>query len=230
MSDCNTISIGTATAQTSMKINVTPSHAFNFMGNLQQGASFSPQNVEDILLSPGSVQFQTTSGSVPSSTIGGIVIQQNVNIQVGEESQSLVPQLLTAFQYHFDNFVLESSSSFEKGDIIFFKLGTNGYSSTIEKADILNTEKGAYNNLFIFISYESQRLTVMHKGYIEIPNSKIETWSVGRTLYLNNENILHINPATVSGGWVRSLGFCVPNNENKKFIWFDPDTTYLKRL
>mgnify|MGYP003126473664 FL=1 len=70
----------------------------------------------------------------------------------------------------------------------------------------------------------------MHKGYIEIPNAKIENWSVGRTIYLNNNNILNINPANNPGTWVRSLGFCMPNNTNKKFIWFEPDTTYLKRI
>ena len=230
MSDCNSIKIGTATAQTSMEINVSPVYAYNFMGDMQPGASFSPQNVDDILLAPGSVQFQTTSGSTQQTAIGGIVFQQEVDIQVGEQSQSLVPQLLTAFQYHFDNFTLTNSSSFSKGDVIYFHSGLNDYSATIAKADVLHTSKGAYNNLFIFVSYENSRLTVMHKGYIEIPNAKIENWSVGRTIYLNNNNILNINPANNPGTWVRSLGFCMPNNTNKKFIWFEPDTTYLKRI
>ena len=230
MSDCNTISIGTATAQTSMQINAAPVHAYNFMGDLQVGASFTPQNVNDVLLEPGTVQFQTTSGSVPQAAIGGIVFQQEVDIQVGEQSQSLVPQLLTAFEYHFDDFLLNNASNFAKGDVIYFYSGGGDYNATIAKADVNDTAKGAYNNLFIFVSYENSRLTIMHKGYLEIPDAKIENWSVGRTLYLNNSNILNISPANNSGTWVRSLGFCVPNNTNKKFIWFEPDTTYLKRI
>ena len=82
--------------------------------------------------------------------------------------------------------------------------------------------------LFVFISYIGTTLKVMHKGYLEIPDSKINNWSVGSTLYLNNNNILDIVPATGSGNWVRSLGFCIPNKENKKIIWFEPDSTYLK--
>ena len=213
-----------------MEINAAPVHAYNFTGDLQPGASFSPQSVNDILITPGSVQFQTTSGSTPQAAIGGIVFQQAVDIQVGAQTKSLVPQLLTAFQYHFDDFELINSGDFQNGDIVYFSSGTNDYNATIAKADVNDTAKGAYNNLFIFVSYADSKLTVMHKGYIEIPDSKIQTWSVGRTLYLNNSSILNTSPATASGGWVRSLGFCIPNNENKKIIWFEPDTTYLKRL
>ena len=228
MSDCNTITIGTATSQAKMEINAEPSYAFNFLGSLNAGASFTPENVNDILLTPNTVQFHTTSGSVPEATIGGIAFQQSVDIQVGEKSQSFVPQLLNAFEYHFDNFTLDNPNDFEMGDVIYFTSGSNEYFTSISKADVSDTSKGAYNNLFIFVSYENSRLTVMHKGYVEIPINKLHTWAVGRTLYLNNNNILNTSPATDSGSWVRSLGFCVPNSENKKFIWFEPDTTYLK--
>ena len=70
----------------------------------------------------------------------------------------------------------------------------------------------------------------MHKGYIEIPDNKINSWSVGSTLYLNSDSKLNTSPTTSSGHWVRSLGFCIPNNENKKIIWFEPDSTYLKLI
>jgi hypothetical protein len=45
---------------------------------------------------------------------------------------------------------------------------------------------------------------------------------------LNAAGKLDTSPSTTSGHWVRSLGFCIPNNQNKKTVWFEPDSTYLK--
>ena len=101
----------------------------------------------------------------------------------------------------------------------------------MQQISISDVEAGAKKSLFIFISYDSnERLTVMHKGYFEPDVSKITSWDVGATLYPNDLNKFSTSPTSTSGNWVRSLGFCIPNTQNKKFIWFEPDTTYLKLL
>ena len=228
MSTCETISIEVASAEASIGINADPITAFNFIGNLPADASFTPTPDNDILITPETVSYTTEIASTQEAPIGGIVYQQGINIQVGSPSGSIVPQLLTAYKYKFENYTLENPSLFSLGDVVFFGAGSNEYNTTLTKASVSNTGFGAYNNLFIFISYTGTTLEVMHKGYLEIPDSKIDSWVVGATIYLNASNKFHNNPTTISGHWVRSLGFCVPNNVNKKYIWFEPDSTYLK--
>lgn len=223
-----TISIGVASAEASINIATEPVTAFNFLGELEAETSFTPYPDNELLIVPETVSYTTKLTSTPEVPIGGIVHQQSVDVQVGSTSGSIVPQLLTAYRYKFEEYTLSNSSIFAYGDVVFFGSGSNNYNATLYKADVTNTSFGAFNNLFIFISYTENTLEVMHKGYLEIPDSKIESWAVGSTLYLNSSSKLHINPTTSSGHWVRSLGFCVPNNVNKKYIWFEPDSTYLK--
>jgi hypothetical protein len=226
----NSISIGVATAEATMEINVDPVLAFNFIPKLLPGASFVPSPTNEALISPETVSFTTEISPYEEPAIGGISFQQPVNINVGETVSSIVPEILSAYKYKFENFDISNPSNFSEGDIVFFKIGNNNYSSTLEKASVTSLTLGAKHNLFIFMSYDtvSKKLEVMHKGYFEIPDSKITTWSVGSTLYLDSSDKLNIIPTSTSGHWIRSLGFCIPNNVNKKFIWFEPDTTYLK--
>jgi len=228
MATCETISIGVASAEASIGINPDPITAYNFIGNLAADTSFTPSPYNDILITPETGSYTTDVATTQESPIGGITYQQAVNVQVGSPSGSIVPQLLTAYKYKFENYTLPNSEDFSLGDVVFFSSGSNEYNTTLYRADVSITAFGAFNNLFIFISYTGTTLEVMHKGYLEIPDSKIESWAVGSTLYLNASNKLHNNPTTSSGHWVRSLGFCVPNNVNKKYIWFEPDSTYLK--
>lgn len=218
--------IGIATAQAKMDITATPSAVVPPNVSTVSSNVFTPSPVNEAILNPIGPSFFTTAADTPSTAIGGITFQQTVELQVGMQTNSLVPQLLNAFQYTFEDFTL--SGTFEYGDLVYFNHSSNEYNAALNKADVNNTSKGAFNNLFVFISYIGTTLKVMHKGYLEIPDGKINNWSVGSTLYLNNNNILDIVPATGGGNWVRSLGFCIPNKENKKIIWFEPDSTYLK--
>ena len=218
--------IGIATAQAKMDITATPSAVVPPNVSTVSSNVFTPNPVNEAILNPIGPSFFTTAADTPSTAIGGITFQQTVELQVGMQTNSLVPQLLNAFQYTFEDFTL--IGDFEYGDLVYFNHSSNEYNAALNKADINNTSKGAFNNLFVFISYIGTTLKVMHKGYLEIPDGKINNWSVGSTLYLNNNNILDIVPATGGGNWVRSLGFCIPNKENKKIIWFEPDSTYLK--
>ncbi len=223
--------IGIATASASIGISAAPAFAISPNASAVSSSVFSPvaDNLAliDVL---GSTFVPRATTGTQSSAIGGVVFQQSVNISVGSQTNSLVPQLLNAFQYKFDNFTLINSSSFEYGDVVFFKSGSNEYSATLEKADVTSTASGAYNTLFIFQEYTNSTLQVMHKGYIDLPASKINTWTVGQTLYLDANSKLNSVPTAGSSHWIRSLGFCIPNNQNKKTIWFEPDSTYLKLI
>lgn len=228
-------SIGIAEATASITINAEPAFAITPNASATNSSVFVPSPSNEALIDVlGSTYIPKAQAGTQSAAIGGIVYQQSVNVTVGANTNSLVPQLLNAYQYVFENMTLTPSvEEFEYGDIVFFIQDTtnlNNYNATILKANVINTSLGAFNNLFIFQSYENNTLKVMHKGYIEIPDNKINSWSVGSTLYLNSDSKLNTSPTTSSGHWVRSLGFCIPNNENKKIIWFEPDSTYLKLI
>jgi len=230
----NTISIGVATPEATIEINTDPVLASNITPKLQPGAAFAPYPDNDVLIAPQETSFSTEINSYQESAIGGIAYQQNVNINVGESISSLVPELLTAYVYRFDDFIVPNHAQFTKGDLVFIKqdYGVNSYNSSLQKVKITSLDGGAKSSLFIFMSYDtvSRDLVVMHKGYFEVPLSNISSWSSGSTIYPDNFSKFATNPTTTSGNWIRSLGFCIPNNQNKKFIWFEPDTTYLKLL
>ncbi len=216
------------TAESTITIRANPISFISPNASSSSGVSFTPNPVNEALVDVNNSSFFYANTAVDVVPIGGITYQNPVNINVGQQTNSLIPQLLNAYQYKFDNFTLHAPNEFEMGDVVYFTSGTNEYNSLLQKARIDDTTKGAYNNLFIFISYSRNTLQVMHKGYLEIPNSKMSTWNVGRSIYLNSSSLLDITPVTTSGAWVRSLGFCIPNNTNKKIIWFEPDSTYLK--
>ena len=82
----------------------------------------------------------------------------------------------------------------------------------------------------MFYSYSGGNLILLQKGYFDftLESTNFGAWAGGRTLYVNVLGKLDILPTTVSNHWVKSMGYCIPNTENKKRIWFEPDTTYLK--
>lgn len=142
-------------------------------------------------------------------------------------------QELDAYKYSLDGFTISNANTFTTGDIVYFEFsnGANPYNSIIKKADVQHVSKGAYMSLMIFLSYNNGLLRVMHKGYFDYESTdttNINGWSVGRTIYLDHVNKINTIPTANPGHWVRSLGFCVPNNLGKKRIWFEPDRTYLK--
>tara|TARA_R100000030_G_scaffold99458_1_gene90576 strand:+ start:2614 stop:3300 length:687 start_codon:yes stop_codon:yes gene_type:complete len=225
----HTAKIGIASAASKLVLTATPSSTVTTTASGTSSFVFTPSPINEALIDTTTASFSTVTNPTASTPIGGIVYQQPVVIEVGTQTNSLIPQLLNAYQYKFENFTLDSPSDFALGDVVYFNhTGLGNYACTLEKAKVNDLAKGAYNNLFVFISYTENILKVMHKGYLAIPNSAISSWQTGRTIYLDSSNKLSITPTLDSGSWVRSIGFCIPNTENKKIIWFEPDTTYLK--
>lgn len=161
--------------------------------------------------------IQSTSLSINASSFGGA-------------TPNGVGSTLMEIKYSFPAFNQPNLSTFAKGDVVAFsdsEIIGNIYNSKLEKAnsdDLVFASK----MLFIFIKYSNNTLVVMHKGYIDYEQDapNIDQWKVGQTIYLNEDKV-SIAPSTNSGAFVKSIGFCMPNNENKKRIWFEPDSTYL---
>jgi hypothetical protein len=190
---------------------------------------------------PGN-QYQTNIvDNPPAATMSGISsipmlgethVIRAAEVNVGIQPYSKLAQELDGFKYKFDNFLVTNPEVFSPGDVVFFKSapGYNSYNSMLTKANTSSVDYGAYHNLMVFVSYSNERLILMHKGYFdyEVGDVNITDWEVGRTLYLNSNSILSTSPTNLSGGWVKSLGFCIPNTDGKYRIWFESDSTYLQ--
>jgi hypothetical protein len=135
---------------------------------------------------------------------------------------------LMELKYLFEGF--PSPGVFQYGDVCAFTNtgdSNNPYSAALVS---VNTNQPVYasKNLFVFVSYENGNLIVMQKGFIDFEDttsSSLDSWGEGDTLYLKDEKMA-ITPPQTSGHFVKSIGFCMPNIENKKRIWFEPDSTY----
>jgi|TARA_R110000744_G_scaffold295082_1_gene405197 hypothetical protein len=136
---------------------------------------------------------------------------------------------LMELKYSFAGFS-SISSEISYGDLVIFKESvepTNIYGCTLEKANTSDPTH-ANKNLMIFVSNMNNTLIVMHKGYVDFPNTtnaSLNSWVQGDGLYVSESNI-SITPPQTSGSWVKSIGFCMPNIENVKRIWFESDSTY----
>jgi len=139
---------------------------------------------------------------------------------------------LMELKYSFAGF---SESTIEAGivakDLVVFVdlpvTESNIYGAGLAKADTL-TEVHASKNLFVFVSYINNVLILMHKGYLDFEDTSSESlnsWGNGDGLYINGSNI-SITPPQSNGSWVKSIGFCMPNIEGVKRIWFESDSTY----
>ena len=135
---------------------------------------------------------------------------------------------LMELKYLFEGFPFPGV--FEYGDVCAFTNSTdsnNPYSAALVSVHT-NQTVYASKNLFVFISYENGNLIVMQKGFIDFEdteNSSLDSWIEGDTLYLKNDKMA-VTPPQTSGHFVKSIGFCMPNIENKKRIWFEPDSTF----
>lgn len=136
---------------------------------------------------------------------------------------------LIEIKYDFDSFT-SLNASLQKGDACVFHSTTQGVGGSYEntslsKADT-NTANNSTKNIFIFISYANSIVTLMHKGYVEYENLNegLQSWQAGDTLYMNG-NKISLTPPQTSNNWVKSIGFCFPNINNKLLIWFEPDST-----
>ena len=155
-----------------------------------------------------------------------------LNVILGTLPENTFATELEGFKYAFNNFVDSGTSSFVYGDIVYLESDltaeANEWKAVCRKADTLNIHNGGFNSLFVFISHINNNLIILQKGFFDLEDVNITQWTAGRTIYLNESNKLDITPTSVSGGWVRSLGFCIPNTVNKKRIWFEADSTYIK--
>jgi hypothetical protein len=173
-----------------------------------------------------------------SIIIDPILQQANITLNADNVGLSGLPggtsESLIELKYSFRNYTQNGMSQFKKGDVVIINesLGTNSFNIEISKANT-GTPEHADKMLLVFFSYASQTLILMHKGYLDFDNvstesseNALESWDVGRTTYMNG-NKISTSPPAQGGNWVKSIGFCMPNNVNKKRIWFESDSTYL---
>jgi len=217
----------------SMTINGYPD-GFAIIPTAGHTTFFNPEPSNSHAFSTTSPEILNITNSVSSFNVGEFDISSAVNVTLGTLPYSQLAKELDGFKYKFDNFVMTSSDQalFSVGDIVYFKSqsGYNTYNTKLKKAQTSNMD-GAKSGLLIFLGYSSDNtLMVMSKGYFDYEQSdnRCVNWSSGRTIYLNNLSNIDVTPSTLSNYWVKSIGTCIPNTDNKNRIWFDPDSTYLK--
>ena len=173
-----------------------------------------------------------------SVIIAPILQQANITLNADNVGQSGLPggtsESLIELKYSFKGFNQQGMSNFKKGDVVVLEHsdGVNSYNTVISKAST-NSVSHADRMLLVFFSYVGQTLVLMHKGYLDFDDistedseNALESWEIGKTLYLN-VNKISTSPPAQGGNWVKSIGFCMPNKVNKKRIWFESDSTYL---
>lgn len=222
-------SITIGASATTIKVTANPGFAIN-----------TPQPqvpiIEAIPNNSAAVNIFDTSSSIAVSTqtfdFGGVA-SVPVTLNVGTQQDPIaINQEFSNFKYKFPNFA-QDTSSFVSGDVVYFKTSTaTAYNVEIEKADVMNVEKGAKGVIYIFIEKTSENtLVLLHKGFYDYSNTstQIDTWTAGHTLYINSGNKLDADVSEfVSGQWIRSVGFCVPNTTSTKRVWFEGDSTFVK--
>lgn len=168
--------------------------------------------------------------------INPIVQQQTIEINSFGIGLNGLPngatESLIELKYQFVAFPVGSiPSDVSYGDVVVFNTTVsediNPYKTQLEKASTSNPEH-ANKNLFIFVQYTGVDLILMHKGYVDFDDTTsgaLNSWVPGENIYINSGNISVTAPQT-SGHWVKSIGFCMPNIENKNRIWFESDSTF----
>tara|TARA_Y100000356_G_C11135424_1_gene222362 strand:- start:88 stop:606 length:519 start_codon:yes stop_codon:yes gene_type:complete len=161
------------------------------------------------------------------------VQQASISIDASSFGGSLpsgVNSSLMEIKYSYPAFNQSDLSNFVPGEVIVLRGDSNSNNIYNCKAEKATTANNVYASkmLFIFVQYYNNTLIVMHKGYMdyEQDDEKMQNWVAGQTIYMH-QNRIDTQPANAPGAWVKSIGFCMPNSENKKRIWFEPDSTYL---
>jgi hypothetical protein len=192
-----------------------------------------PANNYSFLPDAGSSAIGVDASLPPAAEAMNLAPQ--LNITLGTLPSNAFNEELDGFKYSFPDFIDSgiSTQSLTYGDVVYLESdltgGANDWGAICKKAQVSNIESGAYSSLFIFISHNNNNLIILNKGFFDLEDASFPTqWTAGRTIYLNSSNNLDITPTGVSGSWVKSLGFCIPNKVNKKRIWFEPDSTYIK--
>ena len=233
MSDgCIPITVSPGIGSQSIQIQVNPAFAITPVQSSSVTITPVPLADQSVELSipTGTFTIDSVIDGTTSTVVGGIQLQNDINLSVGTSTSSGGPNLLNSFIVNLPDFTITNAASYSIGDCVVLVPGSNAYNADITAASTDNLEKGAYNNIWLFYSYSGNNLVLLQKGYFDfsMDSSNFGDWVVGRTLYLNALGQIDILPTTGSAHWVKSLGYCIPNTENKKRIWFEPDTTYLK--
>lgn len=228
MSD--TISISVVTAKEELTISGLPEGlAFSVQPNTQEFVVPAEPN-QSVIADSGIVDYDLTLNGTPSASV--LNLAPALELKLGTIPINDLYDELNSFKYLFPNFIDSTTGSLEAGDIVILKedIGYNSYNASCVKVDTSDVYGGAFNTLYIFIKHDSNNdLVLISRGYFDLPDSKIQQWTGGRTLYIDSQNKFHITPSSIlTDGWVRSVGYCVTNNENKKRIWFEPDSTFIK--
>tara|TARA_Y100000385_G_C12975931_1_gene586166 strand:+ start:422 stop:931 length:510 start_codon:yes stop_codon:yes gene_type:complete len=138
-----------------------------------------------------------------------------------------ITESLMELKYSFEGFSGVAAGVVKNDVVVFVENSSNSYGAGLE---IANTDNPAHanKNLMVFVSYQNGTLIVMHKGFIDFENtssSSLGSWTAGNNIYSNQKKIETTTPST-GGSWVKSIGFCVPNLQGKKRIWFESDSTF----
>jgi|TARA_R110000737_G_scaffold76254_1_gene106803 hypothetical protein len=153
-----------------------------------------------------------------------------VNVQPGALPNGTTESLME-LKYAYANFTQPGIDSFKEGDLVCFEPTVSQeypYGCVLKKANTTDLAL-APRMLMLFISWRNGTLIVMHKGYFDyqdIPESQLANWAPGATIYASNQG-LDIEPNNEPNNWVKSIGFCFPNLEGKRRVWFESDSTYL---
>ena len=224
------IEINISNAVEELTILTNPnSYTFNPEVSAYNFVSMEPNNSFNLSV-PGENAYSVNSGY--PNDVSTINAMPQLCVNLGDLPLDPFLSELQGYKYTFPNFIDSGTSTLSFGDVVYLESdltnNANEWGSKCKKADVTLVSKGAYSPLFIFISHSGNTLHLLNKGFFDLEASNISQWTAGRTIYLNENNVLDITPTNGSANWVRSLGFCVPNNSNKKRIWFEADSTYLK--
>ena len=184
--------------------------------------------------------YTSVLSSAPSDIVSATAIANlenigaagEVQVNVGVVGHSPFQSELQGFKNVYKEFN-SSASSFSHGNLCYFVEDDTysvDYNTRLEPVSI-NNNLYAQSTIYIFLAYSNNNLYVMHKGYFDFADTSTDilNWSAGKTLYIDTNNKLNTIPSYGSGDYVRSVGFCVPNKENKKRIWFESDSTFVKK-
>ncbi len=225
------ITISTPTREVNITTD-TSSHAIAPMAATQD--FFEPRPDNSYSFTHVAPEIYSVTNTTGTSNISGFDLAGAVNVTLGALPYSQIAKELEGFKYVFPNFTGDYIDVFSPGDVVCFQKddseNKNSYEATIVHALTSVMNKGAQNNLFLFLRFNGDDLHLLHKGYFDFEQdaTNFDDWEAGSVIYLNDNNKLNTSPATVSGSWVKSLGFCIPNTSTKKRIWFESDSTYLK--
>jgi len=195
---------------------------------------FEPQPDNTYSFTHLAPEIYSVTNTTGTSNISGFDCVGAVNVTLGALPYSQMAKELEGFKYIFPDFIQGGTSIFSAGDVVCFQEDVsefaNTYNSKLSHAKPHIFDRGAQNNLFLFLRFEGDDLYLLHKGYFDFEQdaTNFDDWVAGRVIYLNEFHNLSTSPATASNSWVKSLGFCIPNTSSKKRIWFESDSTYLK--